>query len=186
MQTTVFMKNLHSSFTWIGIIKLPIFVCWVWTITINPANPLHKQYISKQPPIWHTYSLNIRHVQNTVVKRMRCQALSQHEMQMYVGIVTLITLHFLNNLLAQKWARMSSESAVYTELVLCVGMLEDHSTAWHITVFKRVLVVQFQVKSVLLSCNDNITPFTSQHYSFYVTTMLLLDRPYLLSWWTTL
>jgi hypothetical protein len=37
---------------------------------------------------------------------------------MYIGIVTLITLHFLNNLLAQQWALMSLESAVYTEPVL--------------------------------------------------------------------
>jgi len=40
-------------------------------------------------------------------------------MQMYVGIVTLIYLHFLNNLLAQKCPPMVSESAVHAELKLC-------------------------------------------------------------------
>jgi len=40
-------------------------------------------------------------------------------MQMYVGIVTLITLHVLNNLLAQKWPPMAPESAVYAEEILC-------------------------------------------------------------------
>jgi len=40
-------------------------------------------------------------------------------MQMYVGVVTLITPHVLNNLLAQKWPPMMSESAVYAELKLC-------------------------------------------------------------------
>lgn len=36
----------------------------------------------------HTYNLNIRqYVQNTVVKRMRSQALSKHEMQMYCMLV---------------------------------------------------------------------------------------------------
>jgi len=30
-------------------------------------------------------------------------------MQMYVGIVTLITLHVLSNLLAQKWPPMVSD-----------------------------------------------------------------------------
>jgi len=40
-------------------------------------------------------------------------------MQMYVGIVTLITVHVLNNLLAQKRPPMVSQSAVYAELRLC-------------------------------------------------------------------
>ena len=35
------------------------------------------------------------------------------------GIITLITLHIFNNLLAQKWPPMLSEMAVYTELELC-------------------------------------------------------------------
>jgi hypothetical protein len=34
---------------------------------------------------------------------------------MYVCTVTLITIHVLNNLLAQKWPPMVSESAVYAE-----------------------------------------------------------------------
>jgi len=40
-------------------------------------------------------------------------------MQMYVGTVTLITVHVLNNLLAQKLPPMVSQSAVYAELRLC-------------------------------------------------------------------
>jgi len=36
-------------------------------------------------------------------------------MQMYVGTVTLITLHVLNHLLAQKWLPMVSDSALYAE-----------------------------------------------------------------------
>ena len=40
-------------------------------------------------------------------------------MQTYNGIITLITLHVINNLLAQKWPPMLSERAVYTELELC-------------------------------------------------------------------
>ena len=39
-------------------------------------------------------------------------------MQMYIG-TTLITLHVINNLLAQRWPSMLSERAVYTELELC-------------------------------------------------------------------
>jgi len=39
-------------------------------------------------------------------------------MQMYVGIATLITLHVLSNLLAQKWPPMVSDSALYAELNL--------------------------------------------------------------------
>ena len=40
-------------------------------------------------------------------------------MQIYVSIVTLITLHVLNNLLDKKWPPMVSESAVYAEEDLC-------------------------------------------------------------------
>ena len=40
-------------------------------------------------------------------------------MQMYVDTVTLITVHVLNNLLAQIWQPMVSQSAVYAELRLC-------------------------------------------------------------------
>jgi len=40
-------------------------------------------------------------------------------MQLYVGVVTLITLHVINDLLAQKWPTMLSESAVYAKLKLC-------------------------------------------------------------------
>jgi len=40
-------------------------------------------------------------------------------MLMYVVVVTLINLHVLNNLLAQKWPPMLSESEVYAELKLC-------------------------------------------------------------------
>jgi hypothetical protein len=43
---------------------------------------------------------------------------SYHEMQTYNGIITLITLHVINNLLAQKWPPMLSERAVYTEMEL--------------------------------------------------------------------
>jgi len=39
-------------------------------------------------------------------------------MQMYVGIVTLMTLHVLSNLVAQKWPSMVSDSALYAELKL--------------------------------------------------------------------
>jgi len=39
-------------------------------------------------------------------------------MLMYV-VVTLINVHVLNNLLAQKWPPMLSGSAVYAELKLC-------------------------------------------------------------------
>ena len=40
-------------------------------------------------------------------------------MQMYVGTVTLITLHVLSNLLAQKWPPMVSECAICrTEVVI--------------------------------------------------------------------
>ena len=47
------------------------------------------------------YNINIRqYVSSIVVKRMRFQALSKHEMQMYVVTVTLNKLHVLNNLLA--------------------------------------------------------------------------------------
>jgi hypothetical protein len=44
----------------------------------------------------------------------------------------------------------------------------------HITVFNRVLDVEFELKSILL----NVTTIPL----FYVTTISLLDRPYLLSW----
>ena len=65
------------------------------------------------------YNLNIRqYVSSIVVKRMRSQALSLHEMQMYVGTVTLNKLHVLNNLLAQKWPSIVSDSALYAELKL--------------------------------------------------------------------
>ena len=37
---------------------------------------------------------------------------------MYNGIITLITLHVINNLLAQKWPPILSERAVYTEMEL--------------------------------------------------------------------
>jgi len=40
-------------------------------------------------------------------------------MQMYDGIITLITLYVICNLLAQKWPPVLSERAVYTELELC-------------------------------------------------------------------
>ena len=49
---------------------------------------------------------------------MRSQALSYHEMQMSVGIATLNKLRILNNLLAQKWPPVVSDSALYTELNL--------------------------------------------------------------------
>jgi len=39
-------------------------------------------------------------------------------MQMYVGIVTLNKLHVLNNLLAQKWPQIVSDSTLYAELTL--------------------------------------------------------------------
>jgi hypothetical protein len=46
------------------------------------------------------YNINIRqYASGIAVKRMRFQALSKHDMQMYVGIVTLNKLHVLNNLL---------------------------------------------------------------------------------------
>ena len=52
----------------------------------------------------------------------------------------------------------------------------------HITVFNRVLVIQFSIKMILLLRHDNITLFTSrQYYSIYVTTISLLSRPFLLS-----
>jgi len=38
---------------------------------------------------------------------------------MYNGLITLITPHIINNLLAQEWPLMLSERAVYTELELC-------------------------------------------------------------------
>ena len=37
---------------------------------------------------------------------------------LYVGNVTVIALNVLNNLLAQKWSRVLSESAVYAEIML--------------------------------------------------------------------
>jgi len=40
-------------------------------------------------------------------------------MQMYSGTITSITLNVLNNLWAQKWPPMVSESAVYAVLKLC-------------------------------------------------------------------
>jgi len=43
---------------------------------------------------------------------------SQQEMQMYYTI-TLITLHVINNLLAQRWPTMLSKRAVYADLELC-------------------------------------------------------------------
>jgi len=47
----------------------------------------------------------------------------------------------------------------------------------HITAFNRVLVVQFDVRTILLLCHDNITPFTSRRYhSSYVTTISLHNR----------
>ena len=49
---------------------------------------------------------------------MRSQTDSQQEIQMYYTI-TLITVHVINNLLAQRWPIMLSERAVYAELVLC-------------------------------------------------------------------
>jgi hypothetical protein len=65
------------------------------------------------------YNLNIRqYVSTIVINRMSSQVLSQHEMQMYVGIGTSITLHILNNLLAQKWPLGVSETTLYTELEL--------------------------------------------------------------------
>jgi hypothetical protein len=45
-------------------------------------------------------------------------------MQMYSCIITLITLHVLNNLLTQRRPPMLSESAVHTELQLCKGQQE--------------------------------------------------------------
>jgi len=48
---------------------------------------------------------------------MGSQALSQHEMQMYVGIGTLITLYVLSNLMKQKWPTMVSDSALCAELM---------------------------------------------------------------------
>ena len=35
-------------------------------------------------------------------------------MQMYAGIVTLVTLQVVSNLLAQKWQSMVSDSALYS------------------------------------------------------------------------
>ena len=49
---------------------------------------------------------------------MRFQSLGLHEMQLYHIIVTVITPHVINNLLAPKWSPALSESAVYAELVL--------------------------------------------------------------------
>jgi hypothetical protein len=43
---------------------------------------------------------------------MRSQTLRQHEMQMYIGIITLITLYVLN-LLAQRWPPTLSESNIH-------------------------------------------------------------------------
>jgi len=39
-------------------------------------------------------------------------------MQMYNGI-TLITLHVINNLMAQRWPPMLSQGAVYADMELC-------------------------------------------------------------------
>ena len=51
-------------------------MCWVCSIKFNWTSPLHKQYISRQPFISHTYNLNVRQdIQSTVVKRMRSRAL---------------------------------------------------------------------------------------------------------------
>jgi len=51
---------------------------------------------------------------------MSSQALIKHEMQMYVyvGIVTLITLHIHSTLLAQKWSLGVSEISLHAELKL--------------------------------------------------------------------
>jgi len=43
---------------------------------------------------------------------------------MYVGILTLITLHVQSNLLAQKRQRMVSDSALYAELKLWLTLKE--------------------------------------------------------------
>jgi len=40
-------------------------------------------------------------------------------MQIYADIVTLLTVHVLHSLLAQKWPPMVSQNAVYAELRLC-------------------------------------------------------------------
>ena len=49
---------------------------------------------------------------------MSSQAISLHEMQMYVGIGTLITLHIISTLMAQKWPSGVSEIALHAELNL--------------------------------------------------------------------
>ena len=48
-------------------------------------------------------------------------------MQMYVGIVTLITLYVLSNLLAQPWSPMVSDSVLYAELKLLLTLKETIS-----------------------------------------------------------
>ena len=48
------MGNLDSSFNFIGIIIL-LVVCCVCSVKLNSTRRLHKQYISKQPFIWHIY-----------------------------------------------------------------------------------------------------------------------------------
>jgi len=45
-------------------------------------------------------------------------------MQVYVGIVTLITLHVLSNLLARKWPPMVSDSVLYAELKFWLTLKE--------------------------------------------------------------
>jgi len=52
-------------------------------------------------------------------------------MQMYVGIVTLNKLHVRNNLLAQKWPPMVSDSALYAELKLWLTLKENHISVEH-------------------------------------------------------
>ena len=60
------------------------------------------------------------------------------------------------------------------------GMLNSTT---HITALNRVLVVQFDVKTILLLYHDSVIPFMSrQYHSFYVTTVSLRNGSFLLSW----